>query len=476
VSKPRLLIPMSIQFSVRYLVRTGLLNQLSSVVQPVILLDWKDESLERELKQMGAEVHYLIPAQVSPDYTRIRSWMNLLHKKRLNTPSEAIWERRGNVGLSTYSRLRRRARKKSLLFLASVIGGERALRRKEQRLFEIETNSAEVQRQIDSLQPDAAFSITPFLDNEHMALRACQLRKVPLCASILSFDNITTRGLIPIDFDQYLLWNRYNANELFRAYPHIQPSQVTVVGAPQFDFYWNPDIPMDESHWRRQLSLPAGAPIILYGGGHHFCAQHEPRFLQQLDDAIENNEIRRDAVILFRNHPVDVIERWLPVLKNAKHIVCDDPASAGRVNGKNNMPIEDIRRLASTLVHSKVHVNVASTMTVDGAIFDRPQVGPAYDDAPGSKHDRTARDLYLQEHYLPITNAGGLDIVHSREQLVQAVQSALDHPHRLAAGRKRIVQEVCTYSDGRAAERVAEAVLSFLGQLAPGVHATVGSH
>lgn len=473
MSKPRVLIPMSIQFSVRYLVRTGLLDKLSSEVKPVILLDWKDEPLERELKQMGAEVHYLIPAKVSADYTRIRSWLNLLHKRRLNTPSEAIWERRGNVGLSRYSRLRRSARKSLLLILPSFMGGEEALRVKEQRLFETETNSAEVQKQIDSLRPDAAFSITPYLDNEHMALRACKARKLPLCAAILSFDNITTRGLIPIDFDQYLLWNRYNANELLRAYPHVKDSQVTVVGAPQFDFYWNPDIPLEEREWRRELSLPPDVPIILYGGGHHFCARHEPRFLQQLDDAIEGNEIRKDAVILFRNHPVDLIERWMPVLKKSKHIVCDDPASAGRVNGRNNMQVDDIRRLASTLVHSKVHVNVASTMTVDGAIFDRPQVGPAYDDTPGSKHDRTARDLYLQEHYLPITNAGGLDIVHSRERLVQAVQVGLEDPQRLAAGRKRIVQGICTYNDGRATERVTEGVLSFFDQMVRPKHATV---
>ena len=101
-------------------------------------------------------------------------------------------------------------------------------------------------------------------------------------------------------------------------------------------------------------------------------------------------------------------------------------------------------------------------MTVDGSIFDRPQIGPAYDDNPGKKYDRTARELYYQEHYLPITHSGGLDIVRNRRALIEALGSALEQPERLAEGRKRIVKEICTFDDGQSTGRVAAEVLSFL--------------
>jgi hypothetical protein len=167
---------------------------------------------------------------------------------------------------------------------------------------------------------------------------------------------------------------------------------------------------------------------------------------------------------LFRNHPVDPIERWQSVLKDAKHVVYDDPWPTGRITGHANVRTRDIQKLASCLYHSCVHVNVASTMALDGAIFDRPQVGPAYDDTPGSSYDQTARDLYHQEHYLPITRSGGVDIAHNRQELIRAVQSALQEPGRLRDGRKRLVRELCTYDDGRATERVAQAIHSFLAQ------------
>ena len=43
-----------------------------------------------------------------------------------------------------------------------------------------------------------------------------------------------------------------------------------------------------------------------------------------------------------------------------------------------------IQKLASCLYHSKIDINIASTMAIDGAIFDRPQIAPAYDDSPNS--------------------------------------------------------------------------------------------
>ena len=239
------------------------------------------------------------------------------------------------------------------------------------------------------------------------------------------------------------------------------------MGAPQFDFYWDRSYLWEESEWRTQLGLPEGRPVILFGGGYFACAPHEPRFLAQIDAAIQAGEIPGNPIILFRNHPVDPIERWQSVLKDAKHVVYDDPWPTGRITGHANVRTRDIQKLASCLYHSCVHVNVASTMALDGAIFDRPQVGPAYDDTPGSSYDQTARDLYQQEHYLPITRSGGVDIANNREELIRAIQSALQEPGRLREGRKRLVRELCTYDDGRATERVGQALHSFLAQTVP---------
>ena len=464
MSKPRLLIPMSIQFSVRYIVRTGLLDRLREVASPVILLGWRDEELRKEIAKLGCEVDYLNPAKAGPYYGRVRSWMNFIQKMRLKTPSEGIWERRRDLFRTPYNRLRRRVRRHLFHAAFSVPGSVATLRRKEEALWEADTNMRDIQVQMDRLKPDAALSITPFLADEEMVMRVCEHRGIPLCTSVLSFDNITTRGWWPVKFDKYLVWNRYNAGELRRAYPDVDPSKIGIVGAPQFDFYWNPTFCWSEDDWRRQLGLPPKRPVILFGGGHYFCSPHEPSFLRQIDEAISRDQIPGNPVILFRGHPVDKIERWLPVLNQAKNVVYDDPSPKAQVVGHANMSRWDIQKLASCLFHSQAHVSVASTMAIDGAIFDRPQIGPSYDDTPGRKYDQSTRELYQHEHFLPITNSGGMDEVHSQQELIAAIRSGLENPSRLRDGRKKLVREICTYDDGRATERVAREVGFFLEQ------------
>jgi hypothetical protein len=114
-------------------------------------------------------------------------------------------------------------------------------------------------------------------------------------------------------------------------------------------------------------------------------------------------------------------------------------------------------------------------MAIDGAVFDRPQVGPAYDDSPSRKYDLTCKELYLHEHFLPITRSGGIEIANSREELIRAIRLGLEDPGRLKDARKKLVREVCTYDDGRATERVAREVCSFVEQMVPARNAVARS-
>jgi len=466
--KPRVLIPISLQFSVRYLLRTGLLSALADFCAPVLLLGWDDRELETELESSGYEVLRMQKAQWGPRYERARSLVNYWHQVRFASPSTPIRERRADLDRPLSLRLRRRVRSSLRRTALLLPGAETRARQTEDQLFWSDTNARSIDGQIGGLAIDAVFSITPFLTDEEAAVRACARRGIPLCTAILSFDNLTTRPWMPVTFDAYLLWNRYNAEQLRRGYPAAAGSAITLVGSPQFDFYWDRSYVWSEDEWRKLLGLPAGRPVILFGGGFFSCAPHEPLFLGQLDEAIESGEIPRDAVILFRRHPVDPIDRWKPVLDRARHVVHDDPWPLGkRVLGHTNLRRVDIEKLASTLFHSAVHVNVASTLAVDGAIFDRPQVGPAYDDSPGRKYHRSALECYLQEHYQPIVDSGGVDIATSRERMMASVRAAFQDPGRMADGRRRLVRDICTYDDGWCTVRVVEAVARFLGRRGP---------
>jgi hypothetical protein len=476
MSRPRLLIPMSLQFSVRYLLRSGLLSKISDFAQPVILLGWVDELLERELRQAGCEVHSLTKAKWGAQYEEARSTVNLWHQQFRKSPSTAIRDRRQNLDRTLSQRLRRGLRQAARAMKVATPGGLERIQKRESALFWSDTNARAAEQQLGQLKIDAVFCLTPFLNDEEMTVRVCATSGVPSAAAILSFDNLTTRPWIPITFDLYLLWNRHNVEQLRRGYPQTAGSETKIVGSPQFDFYWKPEYLWNEAEWRSRLGLPPDRPVLLFAGGYFTCAPHEPQFLGQLDDAIEASEIPGKPIILFRRHPVDPLERWQGVLQRSKHILVDNPWQLGaKILGHTNIGTEDIAKLASTLYYSGVHVNVASTMTVDGAIFDKAQVGPAYDDSPSRKYDRAAFECYQQEHFLPIAQSGGISIARNRKDLILAVRAGFTNPEHMHEGRQRIVEEICTFNDGKCAQRVALAVREFMNVSVPKLSASMSS-
>jgi hypothetical protein len=332
---------------------------------------------------------------------------------------------------------------------------------KQKNLIWQDTNISEYLALVEKINPVAIFSLTPYFIEEELLLHAAHSQGIPIAAAYLSFDNITTRNYIPIIFNEYFLWNQYNRDELWRIYPEARSKLVTIVGTPQFDFYYDDSYLWDEAVWRQELGLPTGRPVLLFGSTGKVIAPHEVQWLYHLDEAIERGQIAGSPIVVLRRHPNDSHEYWLPLLKNTRHIVFSDPWASGMdLPGKTNVTRRDIEKLASTLFHSIVHINASSTMTIDGAIFDRPQIGPAYDES--GKFDEAARELYIREHYLPITRSAGLDIVYNRNELIQAVNTAIREPHLRMAGRQKIIKEICTFADGKCAERVNIALHNFL--------------
>lgn len=468
-SRPRIGIPVTYQFSVRYVLHTGLLGRLAAVAQPVVLLGWDDPELAARLEDAGAEVRALPDGPMGGRYLRHRRQVDLLHQRRLASPSSAIdWRRKDSI-YPPRTRLRRRLRRSAERLPSLLPGGPERVLATEARLLEEDTGLRGVEAALPALDLDAVVSVTPYHRREELFLRAAHRAGMPMVTSIISFDNTTCRPWIGVPFTRYLVWNAHNRRELLRAYTDLDPGHITVTGAPQLDFYANPRWSWDEATWRDRLGLDPERPVVLFGGGPEVLVPNEPTFLRQLDEAITSGELPGQPTIVFRRHPMDPQDRWAPVLGRCSHVVSDEPWRVGATGAVETSSAEvgDIERLVSTLAHSAVHVSTSSTMTVDGAWFDRPQVGPAYDDGPGRPHDRQVRDLYRREHWLPIAASGGMDIVHSRDELVAAVRRGLTHPEEGAEGRRRLLAEIVTSPDGRATERVVAGIAEALGLPAP---------
>ncbi len=462
-NKKRVLVTISYSFSVRYIYRTGLLSMMKDFCEPVIAITWDQEDLINELKQDGLEVIIIPESSRGTAYSGLRTKIDLWFSHfRLKSQSKGIQQKYLNQFIPKRKRIRRKVIKWFNLFKFYLPGYSKKLFKTEQALLLSDTNYLKLFSLVDGLNIDAVFTVTPFHKQEDVLLQVCKNQGKLMLTSILSFDNITKRGWIPVEYDAYLVWNAHNKKQLYRIYPFTKNKPVHIIGAAQFDFYFNDRYLMPAEQWKKQMGLPAtNQKVILYAGGPSILFPNEPQYLIHLINAIKAGEIRNNPVILLRCHPTDNIERWKDAVGN-NMIGVFDASWTGQENIFNaNVTCQDITKLCSTLAYTDVHINLCSTMTVDGSTFNKPQIGPAYDEI-NPFGESLLRRMYLQDHFLPIIETNGLTLANSKAQLIQYVNDALERPDLFNKKCRNILDEIITYADGRSTKRVAEAICKLL--------------
>lgn len=454
--KKRVLVTISFSFSIRYLIRTGLIKQLQQFAEPIIGITWQQQDLIEELQTEGFEVHVLPVTEKGVAYTNIRAKLDYWFKYfKLKSPTRDIEPRYLEQFHNPKSVFIRRIREYYNYFLCLIPGHIKKLHREEQALLKTDTNYLAMLQLVKDLNIDAVFVVTPFHAQEDIFLRACEASGKQMITSILSFDNIVKRGWIPVNYSTYLVWNQKMKEELLRVYPpNANEQNIHIVGAAQFDFYKKADYLLSREEWLKIVGLPdTNRKIILFAGGPLSLFPQEHQFLKHIDEAITKGIIKGNPIVLFRCHPIDKIERWQKAVEGSENVFFDTSWTGSLKLTLSNVTDYDIRKLCSTLMYTDVHVNTCSTMTVDGSAFDKPQIGPAYDEhVDPRKYD--LKSMYFQEYFLPIMKTNGVLHANNRNELIQFVNNALEHPEKYICKSKDILEAIITYTDGKCTERV----------------------
>jgi hypothetical protein len=125
--------------------------------------------------------------------------------------------------------------------------------------------------------------------------------------------------------------------------------------------------------------------------------------------------------------------------------------------------IDDYKVMLSSFHHQAVNVNVASTVTLDSVVLDKPVINVAYD-GPQSLHPFVSvKRVYRYDHYRHVVNTGAVFLAHSFNELRRCLNQALAHPHLQQQQRQALAQLECGVIDGRAGERLADAIAAAAG-------------
>ncbi len=322
---------------------------------------------------------------------------------------------------------------------------------------------------LDEIQPLAVvFGSGGTKPQEAPLGRAARRRHIPCFNVIPSWDNLTSKGPLCYQGQRLAVWCERMRREAVELYG-CRPEDVVVTGPPPFDPHAHPPAAKDRERFLTRLGFDPRRRLITYTSIHPDACPFSIDFVAVLARLIESGGLPEPCQLLVRMHPQDDFEAFerLPPMP---HVVVERPGRYRGQANRNRAIFEydpsgaDVRHLTETLAFSDVVVNIASTITIEACALDRPVINLAYN-LPGKFDGFDIADYYRLTHYQPVTESGAVVLVRSEEELRAAIVDALLSPKARSLERRRICGEYDPFRDGRAAERLASAILDFIEEV-----------
>jgi CDP-glycerol:poly(glycerophosphate) glycerophosphotransferase len=292
---------------------------------------------------------------------------------------------------------------------------------------------------VANVQPQ---SVVPYL-------AAARRLDVPVAAYVASWDHTVGKGVISPHCDRYIVQNRVMEDDL-RRFHDIDPSRVVVTGWPQTDVFQRARPRSEYDALVRSYGLDPGRPLVLVMGNTPTNAPYEGRFVDRLVSWWEDGP-RDRFQLLFRPHPRDrEWEKRFQPARDRAGIYLQEPS------------FTDLEELAVLLQHADAAVANAGTILLDALVSDRPAVCVLYDEGAPAGESWAAKNV-VGKHYEELAASGAFYRAESFDEVVAGLERALSDPGELADARRRVVHDVVGEVDGRAAERVVDAIVEVVG-------------
>jgi hypothetical protein len=307
------------------------------------------------------------------------------------------------------------------------------------------------------LRPDLYFSTNLLDPQEAPIIRRAKAQGVPVVGQVLSWDNLSSKGLVPEPLDYYVVWNEWMGRELTDLYG-VSADRIAVTGAPQFDQYHDrSDVPDRETFFAR-LGVDPARRLLTYTASTRRLVPHETDIVRAILEALDAMDLP-PWHLRVRTHPFDPSGRW-DRFPDEGHVSFE---GAGTKGPRGWTPTgEDMTWFRDLLCHSDVVINAASTTTIDAAALDRPVINIAFDGTDHPDPLTSVSNFYSFHHYRRIVESGGARVVPSPADCALEVSRYIADPDRDAEGRRRIVSENCYRIDGQSARRLADALAGWL--------------
>ncbi|HEX5027971.1 MAG TPA: CDP-glycerol glycerophosphotransferase family protein [Gaiellaceae bacterium] len=278
-------------------------------------------------------------------------------------------------------------------------------------------------------------------------LNAARRLGLPAVGYVASWDHTVGKGIVSTHVDRYLVQNALMRDDLARHHG-IAPGRVIVTGWPQSDVFHRARPRASYEEVLGELGLDPSRGVVLVAGNTPTNAPYEGRLVQRLVAWSQTPPAaERRPQLLFRPHPRD--REWRARFASAvavEGVAVQEPSYT------------DLEVLAVLLRYVDCVVCNAGTILLDALVNDRPVVCVLYDEG-APPHERYAALNVTGTHYEELIASAAFLRASSFDGVTDGIERSLAAPAEFEDERQRVVREVLGVVDGRAADRVADAIV-----------------
>lgn len=461
--RPRIVAILPRGEAIRNFVYSGALDEIARFAEVFVFSVIPSEEIRRLLETRYGQVIELQEIQDRWPVRFAREILDMAHGRYLwSEAAKERWRLR-DLEADTFERKLKRWGKKALCYPFAHRRGLEFLSRIESSLSHVLRTTDRYVRLLQELRPALVFNGSHVHSRVAFpVLHAARALGIPIVAFIFSWDNLTSQGRIMPPYDYYLVWNKAIRDQLLRFYPSIAPERVFVTGTPQFDFHFRPEFYWTREQFCAYVGADPNRPIVLYTTGMANHMPGEPRIVQGIADMLRDMTQFGPPQLLVRVYPKDRTGRFEELKRRRPDILFPEvPWESTWLTPKP----EDCYLLTNTLRHAAVGVNVASTISLELCMFDKPVINVGYNPPGVDIHPIDYRRYYEFDHYRPVVESGAVMVAWSEGEMEELLARALRQPDFASVQRRTLIQHFLDPAlDGGSAFRVAKTLNEILAR------------
>ena len=444
---------------IRNFVYSGSLDKISENADLSLLAVSANSEFDNFLKQNFGQINQLVEYDEKWIVRFQREIIDVAHGRWLwSRAAQERWRLRDSEAKTTRQKAVRLAKKTIGLPFANNFG-LKILTKTERMSSRIFKSTEEYIKLFKKLKPTLVFNGSHIHSrNAIQAIQAANWLKIPTATFIFSWDNLTSQGRITLPYDYFLVWNESLRKQLLEMYDWIKPENVFVTGTPQFDFHFRPEFYQSREEFCHSIGANPERPIVLYSTGMANHMPGEPEIVEAIADILKEYDEAERPQLLVRVYPKDLTGRFDEMKKRRTDILFPKIAwEEAWLTPK----FEDSYSLVNTLRHCSLGLNVASTISLELCMFDKPVINVGFNPPSVGADVLKYADYYEFDHYKPVVESGAIQVAWSRDEMKNLIKDYLANPSKHEAERQRLIEQMFgSMLDGNSGSRVAEVLLN----------------